>query len=119
MPVAIIKGTATSFGILVGEATMVATNVSVNSSSNKVEAKNISGGTAAVAYVGKKDEYSLEGYITATNTITQGGVVTPASTGLTNFSSITGSCVVEEITFTKSAEDFAKIKYKIVSRDGV
>lgn len=119
MPVAIIKGTATSFGILVGEVTMVSTNVSVNSSSNKVEAKNISGGTAAVAYVGKKDEYSLEGYITAVNTITQGGVVTPASTGLTNFTTITGAFIVEEITFTKSAEDFAKIKYKIVSRDAV
>ena len=119
MPVAIIKGTATSFGILVGETGMVATNVSVSSSSNKVEAKNISGGTAAVAYTGKKDEYSLEGYITATNSITQGGVVTPASTGLTNFSTITGACVVEEINFTKSAEDFAKIKYKIVARDGI
>jgi hypothetical protein len=119
MPVAIIKGTATSFGILVGETGFVATNLSVSSSSNKVEAKNISGGTAAVAYTGKKDEYSLEGYITATNTITQGGVVTPASTGLTNFSAITGSCVVEEITFTKSSEDFAKIKYKIVARDGI
>ena len=92
MPAAIIKGTATSFGILVGESTMVATNVSVSSTSNKVEAKNISGGTAAVAYTGKKDEYSLEGYITATNSVTQGGVVTPASTGLTNFSTITGSC---------------------------
>jgi len=121
MPAAIIKGTATSFGILVGETTagMVATNVSVSSSSNKVEAKNISGGTAAVAYTGKKDEYSLEGYITATNSVTQGGVVTPSSTGLTNFSSITGSCIVEEITYTKSAEDFAKLKYKIVSRDGI
>jgi hypothetical protein len=121
MPVAIIKGTATSFGILVGETTagMVATNVSVSSSSNKVEAKNISGGTAAVAYVGKKDEYSLEGYITATNSVTQGGVVTPSSTGLVNFSAITGSCIVEEITYTKSSEDFAKLKYKIVARDGI
>jgi hypothetical protein len=119
MAVAIIRGTATSFGILVGETGMVATNVSVSSSSNKVEAKNISGGTAAVAFTGKKDEYSLEGFITATNTITQGGVVTPASTGLTNFTTITGSCIVEEITFTKSSEDFAKIKYKIVARDGI
>jgi hypothetical protein len=119
MPAAIIKGTATSFGILVGEATMVATNVSVSSTSNKVEAKNISGGTAAVAYTGKKDEYSLEGFITATNSVTQGGVVTPASTGLTNFSTVTGSCVVEEITLTKSSEDFAKIKYKIIARDGI
>jgi len=119
MPAATIKGTATSFGILVGETGMVATNLSVSSSSNKVEAKNISGGTAAVAYTGKKDEYSLEGYITATNSVTQGGVVTPTSTGLVNFSAITGSCIVEEITFTKSAEDFSKIKYKIVSRDGI
>lgn len=121
MPAAIIKGTATSFGILVGETTagMVATNVSVSSSSNKVEAKNISGGTAAVAYIGKKDEYSLEGYITATNSVTQGGVVTPTSTGLVNFSSINGSCIVEEITYTKSSEDFAKLKYKIVARDGI
>ena len=121
MPVAIIKGTATSFGILVGETTagMVATNVSVSSSSNKVEAKNISGGTAAVAYTGKKDEYSLEGYITATNSVTQGGVVTPSSTGLVNFSSITGSCIVEEITYTNSSEDFAKLNYQIVARDGI
>ena len=119
MPAAIIKGTATSFGITTGETGMVATNVSVSSSSNKVEAKNISGGTAAVAYNGKKNEFSLEGYVTATNTITQGGTLSPASTGLTNFNSLSGAYVVEEVTLTKSSEDFAKIKYKIIERDGI
>ena len=119
MPAAIIKGTATSFGILVGETGMVAQNVSVSSSSNKVEAKNISGGTAAVAYNGKKNEFSLEGYVTATNTVTQGGTFSPGSTGLTNFNSLSGAYVVEEVTLTKSSEDFAKIKYKIIERDGI
>jgi hypothetical protein len=55
MPAATIKGTATSFGIASAVATMIATNLSVNSSSNKVEAKNISGGVAAVAFTGKKN----------------------------------------------------------------
>jgi len=119
MPVAIIKGTATSFGISNAESTMVATNISVSSSSNKVEAKNISGGTAAVAFTGKKDEYSLEGYATATNSVTQGGTLTPANAGLTSFSNITGAYVVEEVTATKASEDFLKIKYKIVVRDGI
>ena len=119
MPVAIIKGTAASFGILTAEATMIATNISVSSSSNKVEAKNISGGTAAVGYTGKKDEYSLEGYATLTNSVTQGGTLTPANTSLTGFSSIMGAYVVEEVSATKSAEDFLKIKYKIVVRDGI
>ena len=94
MPAAIIKGTATSFGIL-------------------------SGGTAAVAYTGKKNEFSLEGYATATNSVTQGGTLTPSSTGLTSFNSLGGLYVVEEVTATKSAEDFLKIKYKIVERDGI
>ena len=119
MPAATIIGTATSFGILNAEASMVATNISVSSSSNKVEAKNISGGTAAVAYIGKKDEYSLEGYATVTNSVTQGGTLTPANSALTDFSGITGAYVVEEVTATKSAEDFLKIKYKIVVRDGI
>jgi hypothetical protein len=119
MPVAIIKGTASSFGIISAESTMIATNISVSSSSNKVEAKNISGGTAAVAYTGKKDEYSLEGYATSTNSVTQGATLTPANSGLTGFSNITGAYVVEEVTATKSAEDFLKIKYKIVVRDGI
>jgi hypothetical protein len=119
MPAAIIKGTATSFGITTAEATMIATNISVSSSSNKVEAKNISGGTAAVAYTGKKDEYSLEGFATSTNSVTQGGTLTPSNAGLTAFSTITGAYVVEEVTATKSSEDFVKIKYKIVVRDGI
>ena len=119
MAAAIIRGTATSFGIISGETGMVATNVSVSSSSNKVEAKNISGGTAAVAYTSKKNEFNLEGYITSTNTVTAGGTLSPASTGLTNFNTLGGAYVVEEVTYTKTAEDFAKIKYKIVERDGI
>jgi hypothetical protein len=114
---ATIKGTATSFGITTAENSMIATNVSVNSSSNKVEAKNISGGTAAVAFTGKKNEFNIEGYITATNSVTQGGTLSPAN--LTNFQTLGGVYVVEEITYTKSSEDFGKVKYKIVERDGI
>lgn len=96
---------------------MIATNLSVNISSNKVEAKNISGGVAAVAFIGKKNEYNLEGYITATNSITQGGTFTP--TNLTGFGSVSGGYYVEDVTITRSSEDFAKIKYKVVTRDGI
>lgn len=117
MPAPVIKGTTASFGIASAVSTMIATNLSVNHSSNKVEAKNISGGVAAVAFTGKKNEYNLEGYITSTNTITQGGSFTP--TNLTGFAGLTGGYYVEEVTITKSSEDFAKIKYKVVQRDGV
>ena len=118
MPVAVIRGTTTSFGIVSAVGTMIATNLSANASSNKVEAKNISGGTAAVAYTGKKVEYNLEGYATATNSITQGGTLEP--TNLLSFDATnTGGYYVEEVTISKSSEDFAKIKYKIVQRDGI
>lgn len=117
MPAAIIKGTSTSFGIGSAVATMIATNLSANVSSNKVEAKNISGGTAAVAYTGKKTEYNLEGYATGANTVTQGGTFSP--TNLTGFGGLSGGYYVEEVTLTKSSEDFSKIKYKVVQRDGV
>jgi hypothetical protein len=117
MPAPVIKGTTTSFGIGSAVNTMVATNLSVNFSSNKVEAKNIQGGTAAVAFVGKKNEYSLEGYVTSTNSVTQGGSFSP--TNLVGFGGLTGGYYVEEVTITKSSEDFSKIKYKIVQRDGI
>ena len=117
MPAATIKGTATSFGIASAVTTMIATNLSVNSSSNKVEAKNISGGVAAVAFTGKKNEFNLEGYITATNSVTQGGTFSP--TNLTGFGGLSGGYYVEEVNLSKSSEDFAKIKYKIVQRDGI
>lgn len=117
MPAAVIKGTSTSFGIASAVSTMIATNLSVAFSSNKVEAKNISGGVAAVAFTGKKNEYNLEGYVTATNSVTQGGTFTP--TNLANFGGLTGGVFVEEVTLTKSSEDFAKIKYKVVQRDGI
>lgn len=117
MAVAIIKGTSTSFGIASAVSTMIATNLSVNNSSNKVEAKNISGGVAAVAFTGKKNEYSLEGYITSTNSVTQGGSFSP--TNLTGFAGLSGGYYVEEVTLTKSSEDFSKIKYKVVQRDGI
>ena len=117
MPAAIIKGTSTSFGIGSAVATMVATNLTANASSNKVEAKNISGGVAAVAFTGKKNEYNLEGYVTATNTVTQGTSFSP--TNLVGFAGLTGGYYVEEVNLSKSSEDFAKIKYKVVQRDGI
>jgi hypothetical protein len=117
MPVATIKGTSTSFGIPAAVNTMIATNLSVNFSSNKVEAKNISGGVAAVAFTGKKNEYNLEGYITATNAVTQGGTFSP--TNLVGFGGLSGGYYVEEVNLSKSSEDFGKIKYKIVQRDGI
>ena len=117
MPAAIIKGNTTSFGIGSAVATMVATNLTANASSNKVEAKNISGGVAAVAFTGKKNEYNLEGYVAVTNTATQGAVFSP--TNLTGFAGLTGGYYVEEVNLSKSSEDFAKIKYKVVQRDGI
>jgi hypothetical protein len=117
MSAAIIKGTTTSFGIGSAINTMVATNLSVNLSSNKVEAKNISGGVACVAFTGKKNEYNLEGYFTSTNSVTQGGTFSP--TNLTGFGGLSGGYYVEEVNLSKSSEDFSKIKYKIVQRDGI
>jgi hypothetical protein len=117
MPAALIKGTATSFGIANAVNTMIATNLSVNSSSNKVEAKNIAGGVAAVAFTGKKNEYNLEGYVTATNSATIGATFSP--TNLTAFGGLTGGYFVEEVNLSKSSEDFSKIKYKVVQRDGI
>jgi glutamate-1-semialdehyde aminotransferase len=117
MPAAVIKGTTTSFGIASAVGTMIATNLSVNSSSNKVEAKNISGGVAAVAFTGKKNEYNLEGYVTATNSVTQGGTFSP--TNLTGFAGLSGGYYVEEVNLSKSSEDFSKIIYKVVQRDGI
>ena len=117
MSAAIIKGTSTSFGIASAVSTMIATNLSVNFSSNKVEAKNISGGVACVAFTGKKNEYNLEGYVTSTNTATQGTAFTP--TNLAGFGGLTGGYYVEEVNLSKSSEDFSKIKYKIVQRDGI
>ena len=117
MPAAIIRGTSTCFGIASAVNTMIATNLSANSSSNKVEAKNISGGVACVAFTGKKNEYNLEGFVTSTNSVTQGGVFTPIN--LAGFGGLTGGYYVEEVNLSKSSEDFAKIKYKIVQRDGI
>ena len=117
MPAATIKGTSTSFGIATAVSTMIATNLSVSASSNKVEAKNIAGGVASVAFTGKKNEYNLEGYVTATNSVTQGGILSP--TNLIAFAALGGAYVMEEVTLSKSSEDFAKIKYKVVQRDGV
>jgi hypothetical protein len=117
MPAAIIKGTSTSFGITSAVSTMVATNLTANASSNKVEAKNISGGVAAVAFTGKKVEFNLEGYITTTNSATQGTAFSP--TNLTGFGGLTGGYYVEEVNLSKSSEDFNKIKYKVVQRDGI
>ena len=117
MALAVVKGTGVSFGISSAVNTMIATNLSANNSSNKVEAKNIQGGTAAVAFTGKKTEYNLEGYITSTNSATQGGSFSP--TNLTGFGGLSGGYYVEEVTMTASSEDFAKIKYKVVQRDGI
>ena len=119
MPAPVIIGTATSFGIQSAEsgAPMQIISVSANATSNKVEAKNINGGTAAVAFNAKKVEHTLEGYYTATNSVTVGGSVTPTNTLATALAS--AGYYVDEVTITKASEDFVKIKYLIVQRDGI
>ena len=113
-----IRGSAVSFGIGSSETSMVATNISANATSNKVEAKNIQGGTDAVAYTGKKVEYTIEGFVTATNSATQGASYgTPNN--LAGFTGQAGGYYVEEVTFTASSEDFSKIRYRVVQRDGI
>lgn len=117
MPAPTIRGTSVCFGIATAQAGMVATNISANATSNKVEAKNIQGGTAAVVYAGKKVEYTIEGFVTATNTPTQGGTYTVSN--LAGFTGQAGGYYVEEVTFTASSEDFSKIRYRVVQRDGI
>lgn len=117
MAAPIIKGTAVSFGIASAETGFVATNISANATSNKVEAKNINGGTAAVAYNGKKTEFTIEGFVTAQNSVSQGGSLQPAN--LSGFGGLSGGYFVEEVTFTASSEDFSKIRYRIVQRDSL
>ena len=117
MPAPVIRGTSVSFGIDNAQTGMVATNISANASSNKVEAKNIEGGTAAVDYTGKKVEYTVEGFVTATNTPTVGGTYTISN--LAGFTGQSGGYYVEEVTLTASSEDFGKIRYRVVQRDGV
>jgi hypothetical protein len=116
MAVPTIKGSV-SFGIASAVNSMVATNLSANASSDKVEAKNINGGVAAIAFAKPKTEYNLEGYVSGSVSTTIGGAFTP--TNLTGFGGLTGGYYVEEVTLSKSSEDFAKVKYKVVQRDGL
>jgi hypothetical protein len=117
MPAPRILGTTVSFGIPSSESTMVAQNVSVNYSSNKAEAKNIFGGTTSVIFFGKKAEFDIEGFVTSTNSATVGGTYTISN--LTGFTGLSGVAYIDEVTLTKSSEDFSKIKYKVVQRDGI
>jgi hypothetical protein len=112
-----IVGTSTSFGIAAQQTTMQITNAQASATSNKAEAKNINGGTAAVVFFAKKAEYNVEGFVTATNSVTVGGALTPSN--LAGIGGMTGGYYVEEVSMTKSSEDFSKLKYKIVQRDGV
>lgn len=111
-----IIGTSTCFGLASQQGTMQITSQQISATSNKAEAKNINGGTAAVVFFGKKTEYNVEGYMTSTNSVTIGGALTPAN--ISGFSGL-GGYFLEEVSLTKSSEDFTKIKYKIVSRDGI
>jgi hypothetical protein len=112
-----IVGTSTSFGIATAQGTMQVTSAQASATSNKAEAKNINGGTAAVVFFAKKAEYNVEGFLTATNSVTVGGALTP--TNLAGTGGLTGGYYVEEVSMTKSSEDFSKLKYKIVQRDGI
>lgn len=119
MPAPVIIGTSTSFGISTIEAgaPMQIVSISSNLTSNKAEAKNINGGTAAVVFNAKKVEHTLEGYYTVQNTATVGDTVTPSNILAT---ALTGNSFnVEEITITRTSEDFARIRYLIVQRDGI
>lgn len=111
-----IIGTTTSFGLLAQQGTMQVTSVQASATSNKAEAKNINGGTASVVFFAKKTEYNVEGFMTATNAVTIGGTLAP--TNLAGFGA-GGGYFLEEVTLTKSSEDFTKLKYKIVARDGI
>ena len=111
-----IIGTSTCFGLVAAQGTMEVTSVQASGTSNKAEAKNINGGTSTVVFFGKKAEYNVEGYMTATNSVTIGGSLAP--TNLAGFNGL-GAYYLEEVSLTKSSEDFTKLKYKIVARDGI
>lgn len=112
-----IIGTSTSFGITAAQGTMAVTSAQVSATSNKAEAKNINGGTAAVVFFAKKVEHNVEGYVLSTNAVTVGGAFTP--TNFSGFGGLAGAYYLDEVSLTKSSEDFSKIKYKAVSRDGI
>jgi hypothetical protein len=111
-----IIGTSTCFGLVAAQGTMEVTSTQASGTSNKAEAKNINGGTSTVVYFGKKAEYNVEGFMTSTNSVTIGGSLAP--TNLAGFNGL-GAYYLEEVTLTKSSEDFTKLKYKIVARDGI
>lgn len=112
-----IIGTSTVFGIPNAQGTMQITSSQASATSNKAEAKNINGGTAAIVFFAKKTEYNVEGFMTTTNTATVGGSFAP--TNASGFGGLSGAFHVEEVTLTKANEDFTKIRYKIVQRDGI
>ena len=112
-----IIGTSTSFGIATAQGTMQVTSAQASATSNKAEAKNINGGTAAVVFFAKKVEHNVEGFVTSTNSVTIGSSLSPAN--FSTFGGLGGAYYVDEVTLTKSSEDFSKIKYKLVQRDGI
>jgi hypothetical protein len=119
MPAPVIIGTSTSFGIENAESgvAMQITNVSANNTSNRAEAKNINGGVAAVMFNGKKVEHTYEGFYTTTNSLTVGDAATPSNQLATELPS--AGYYVEEVTATRTSEDFVKIRYLLVQRDGI
>lgn len=115
MPATIIGSTDVAFGIADTQTGMVVQSISHANSSDAVELKNKSGDTTAVVFRNKKVTYTVEGaYTNFSDSV--GTEITVA--GAETFG-LTGAAYVNEITRTRSADNFEQVSFTAVVYDGI
>ena len=115
MPATIIGSANVAFGIPDTQSGMVVQSITHANSSDAVELKNKSGDTTAVVFRNKRVTYTVEGaYTNFSDSVGTDITVTGGETF-----GLSGSAYVNEITRTRSADNFEQVSFTAVIYDGI
>jgi len=115
MPATIIGNANLAFGLPDDQSGMVVQSLTHANSSDAVELKNKSGDTTAVVFRNKRVTYTVEGaYTDFSDSV---GTTITVSGGETF--GLSGAAYVNEITRTRSADNFEQVSFTAVIYDGI
>lgn len=117
MPATIVGSGDVAFGIADSQTGLIVQSFTHAASSDAVELKNKSGDTTAVAFRNKRVTYTVEGAFT-TFSGTVGTDIASSLAGEETFS-LSGKIILNEVTRTRSADNFEQVSFTAVLYDGI
>jgi len=117
MPATIVGNANLAYGIADDQTGLVVQSFTHAASSDAVELKNKSGDTTAVVFRNKRVTYTVEGAYTTFSSAVATDIASTLA-GEETFG-LSGKILVNEVTRTRSADNFEQVSFTAVLYDGI